>query len=357
MITMDKVLQMYSSPGNPQAFSGITNLKRKFKSKDITKALESTDSYTIKREAKKPKYYNPYYVWDKRKHIQIDLIDYASPKLKKIAAANKNFKYLFCAIDGFSRYAWVIPMKNKKEDTCVVTFNKLLDQMGETPKRVVSDRGSEFISKKFISNLEEKKIRPIHVNFKAGIVERFQRSLQSLIAKYQKFYNTLNFVDVLPKLLETYNSRYHRTIKMAPRDAEIDTNKNKVRLALKKYYLKATPGKKKIPKFEIGDKVRVQKQKSSFARGYDDVFSDEIYNISKINTTLPVPMYSLTSFDGQMQILANFYENELQKISGSPFKIIQILKEEKHPSGLERAYVELNVNNETLFAWVNKKDL
>ena len=69
------------------------------------------------------------------------------------------------------------------------------------------------------------------------------------------------------------------------------------------------------------------------------IFTSEIYNISSINNSLPIPMYSLTTFDGGVNILANFYENELQKISGMPFKIIEIIKTEKSPQGVIRHYM------------------
>ena len=339
----------YLTPGNPFAFSGITNLRSKFK--DVESRLESIDSYTIKREAKKPRKFNPYFVWEKRKHLQVDLIDFSAPKLKKISFANKRFRYLFCAIDGFSRFAWVVPMKNKKELTCINALNHIIEQMKIAPQRIISDRGSEFTSKGFINNLEKHGIKPIYANFKAGIVERFQRSLQSLISKYQKHYKTKNFISVLPSIVKTYNSRRHRIIGMSPEKAELDSNRDAVRTALEKYYNESYV--KKQPKFSIGDKVRVQRQRGAFGRGYDDIFSDEIYNISRINITLPIPMYSLTSFDGYEEILSRFNESELQRVSGSPLKIVDIIKTEKDPSGRIRKYAQVAVNNKLLYAWVN----
>ena len=124
-----------------------------------------------------------------------------------------------------------------------------------------------------------------------------------------------------------------------------------MRKSLRQYYSKVEI---KAPRFRIGDKVRVQKQQGSFARGYDDMFSNEIFNISKINTTLPIPMYSLTSFDGAEKIMANFNENELQRISGAPLKIIKILKTERLADGLIRDYAQVQVGKENLFAWINR---
>lgn len=350
-------MSRYFIPGDPLAFSGISNIRRVLKgsNKKVKKALESIDVYTTKREAKRPKRYNPYYVWEKRKHIQMDLIDYSSPKLRPIVQANRGMKYLFCAIDGFTKYAWILPMKDKKDKTCVETFNKILEQMVLKPQRVVSDRGSEFTSAKFLKNLESHNIKPVYANFKAGIVERFQRSIQSIITKYQGHTKSKRFIDVLPLLLDTYNNRYHRTIKMSPKNAENDDNRFSVRTNLRAYYDKV---KQKPNELNVGDKVKVQKQKSKFARGYDDIFSRQIFNISKVNRTLPIPMYSLTTFDGSDEIIANFYSNELQKVSGTPFEVVKIIKREQLPKkGLTRVFAEIKVNGEKFFAWLNESDL
>ena len=321
---------------------------------EIEKGLESINTYTIKREAKKPRHYNPYYVWEKRKLIQIDLIDYSSPKLKTIVSSNYGYKYLFCAIDTFTRYAWVLPMKDKTNTTCVETFNRLLLQMGTAPQRILSDSGSEFKSELFQKNLKKHRITPIFANYKAGTVERFQRTIQSLITKFQKHNNTKSFIKQLPLILKSYNSRYHRIIKMSPRDAEKIENRFKLRANLRLYYNRAVT---KQSRFSIGDKVRVQRQQGKFARGYDDIFSHEIFNISEVNETLPVPMYSLTSFDGENEVRARFYGTELQKVSGEPFEIIGILKKEKATDGTIRYFAEVTVNDDKLLAWIKAADI
>ena len=243
------ILEAYATLGEPTAFSGIKNLRRVYPRKDLDR-LQELDSYTIKREAKRPRKYNPYYVWQKRKLVQIDLIDYASPKLKSIVNANDGMKYLFCAIDTFSRFAWVEPMKNKTDSECVNSFNKILERMGmPKPQRILSDRGSEFVSRRFQNNLKKYNIRPRYANYKAGTVERFQRSLQSLIAKYQRHNNTKRFISELPLIVKTYNSRYHRTIRMSPANADKDSNRPAVRRALKRYYGRVA---EKSPTLKIG---------------------------------------------------------------------------------------------------------
>ena len=49
----------------------------------------------------------------------VDLAD-----MQSLSKYNKEIKYLLCAIDLFSKYAWVIPIKDKKGTSIVNAFKK-----------------------------------------------------------------------------------------------------------------------------------------------------------------------------------------------------------------------------------------
>ena len=61
---------------------------------------------------------------------------------------NKGIKYLLCAIDLFSKYAWVIPIKDKKGTSIVNAFKKTISKEKKTNKIWV-DQGSEFYNQSF----------------------------------------------------------------------------------------------------------------------------------------------------------------------------------------------------------------
>ena len=44
--------------------------------------------------------------------------------MKSLSKYNKGIKYLLCAIDLFSKYAWVVPVKDKKELVLLMHFKK-----------------------------------------------------------------------------------------------------------------------------------------------------------------------------------------------------------------------------------------
>ena len=51
-------------------------------------------------------------------------------------------KYLFCAIDLFSKYAWIIPLKNKKGVSIVNALQKFLDSSNRKPNKIWIDQGN-----------------------------------------------------------------------------------------------------------------------------------------------------------------------------------------------------------------------
>ena len=61
---------------------------------------------------------------------------------------NKRIKHLLCAIDLFSKYAWVIPLKDKKGTSIVNVFQKIISKERKLNKTWV-DQGSEFYNQSF----------------------------------------------------------------------------------------------------------------------------------------------------------------------------------------------------------------
>ena len=69
----------------------------------------------------------------------IDLAD-----MQLLSKFNKGFRFLLCVIDIFSKYAWVIPLKDKKGVSIVNVFQKILKESDRKPNKIWVDKGSEF---------------------------------------------------------------------------------------------------------------------------------------------------------------------------------------------------------------------
>ena len=62
--------------------------------------------------------------------------------MQLISKFNKGFRFLLYVIDIFSKYAWVVPLKDKKGISIVNAFQKKLDKSGRKPNKLWVDKGS-----------------------------------------------------------------------------------------------------------------------------------------------------------------------------------------------------------------------
>ena len=69
--------------------------------------------------------------------------------MQSISKFNKGFRFLLCVIDLFSKYAWVVPLKDKKGVTIVNAFQKILKDSMRKPNKIWVDKGSEFYNNSF----------------------------------------------------------------------------------------------------------------------------------------------------------------------------------------------------------------
>ena len=106
--------------------SGITN--------DSNYQLANDLHKPIIRKFKKRKVYSLF-----RDNIWGDVLD----DMQSLSKYNKWIKYLLCAIDLFSKFAWVIPLKDKKGTSIVNAFQKIISK-GRKPNKIWVDQGSEF---------------------------------------------------------------------------------------------------------------------------------------------------------------------------------------------------------------------
>ena len=78
--------------------------------------------------------------------------------MQLISKFNKRFRFLLCVIDIFSKYAWVIPLKDKKGISIVNAFQKILDDSKRKPNKIWVDKGSEFYNNSFKKCLKDNDI-------------------------------------------------------------------------------------------------------------------------------------------------------------------------------------------------------
>ena len=144
--------------------------------------------------------------------------------MQSLSKYNKGIKYLLCAIDLFSKYAWVIPIKDKKWTSIVNAFKKMISEKSKAESKqrrkankIWVDQGSEFYNKSFkvflkINNIE---MYSTYNERKSVVPERFIRTLKKIL-KHMTAISKNVYFDVFDYIVNKYNNTVHRTIKMKP---------------------------------------------------------------------------------------------------------------------------------------------
>ena len=185
----------------------------------------------------------------------VDLAD-----MQLLSKYNKGIRFFLCVIDIFSKYAWVVSLKDKKSISIVKAFQSILKQSNSRkPNKIWVDNGSEFYNAYFKKWLRDNDIimYSTHNEGKSVVAERFIKTLKSKIYKYMTSISKNVYIDKLDDIVDEYNNTYRTTIKMKPIDVKDNT------------YINANKEiNNKDPKFKVGDHVRISKYKIIFAKGY-----------------------------------------------------------------------------------------
>ena len=265
-----------------------------------------------------------------------DLVD-----MQSFSKHNDGVKYLLNVIDVFSKYAWSVPLIDKTGKSMTRAFDTIVGK--RKPSKLWVDRGGEFYNRAMDRWLEENGIErySTYNEGKAVVVERFNRTLKTRMWKYMSANTTYRYIDVLDELLRKYNSSYHRSIRMTPIKASDKRNESAVWNHL--YGNAVDPIK---PKLKVGDRVRISKKKTIFEKGYTPNWTEEVFEITRVQDTTPVT-YKIKDWNG-VAIDGSFYEPELQKTAQDVFRIEKVIRRRG-----QRALVKWEGYPNTFNSWVS----
>ena len=224
-------------------------------------------------------------------------------QMQLLSRCNKGIRFLLCVIDIFSKYAWVVPLKDKNGISIVTAFQSILKQSNRRrPNKIWVDKGSGFYNVSFKKWLRDNNILMFltHNEGKSVVAERFIRTLKSKIYKYMTSISKNVYIDKLDDIVNEYNNTYHTSIKMKPIDVKDNT-----------YINTDKEINNKDPKFKVGDPVRISKYKNIFAKGYTPNWSEEVFVIKKVKNTVPWT-YVINDLNGE-EITGTFYEKKIAK--------------------------------------------
>lgn len=309
MTTVENIIKgIYDNASEPSAFSGAQKiylaLKQNGRDKvgihKIRKWLQTQDYYSLMKPVRRHFKRAKVVVSGRNEQLDIDLAD-----MQSLSKRNDNIKYLLVAIDVFSRYAWVRPLKDKTSKEVTKALLEILKHV--KPKKIRSDGGAEF-QNKLIKNVFSDNQIYHHTSLnevKANYVERFNKTLKTMIYRYMAKYRSDRYIDILQDLVKSYNKTPHRSLgNIAPNDVNKKNEANLWAYMYLKPNIKKNKkvngskrkGKKKIKqlyKYKIGQIVRISHQRGPFTRVYNEQWSYEVFKISRRFQIQYLPLYRL----------------------------------------------------------------
>ena len=124
---------------------------------------------------------------------------------------NRGVKYLLAVIDVFSKYGWLIPLKDKTGKSVASALKTIFEE--RKPKKVWVDKGKEFYNKDVKDLIT---LYSTENEEKASVVERWIRTMKEKMYKYFTANSANVYIDQLPDLVKEYNNTRHSSIKMTP---------------------------------------------------------------------------------------------------------------------------------------------
>ena len=130
--------------------------------------------------------------------------------MQKFSKWNKGYRYLLMVIGVFSKYGWIIPLKDKKGESVTEAFKTIFKE-GRKPQYLWVDKGKEFYNKHLKDLLEKNGIHMYSTENeeKSSVVERWNRTIKSKMWKQFTVQGNTMYLDMLPKLVKQYNNTKH----------------------------------------------------------------------------------------------------------------------------------------------------
>lgn len=262
----------------------------------ITKAdvdkwfLRSPHTSGAKRDYKQNSFVAP----GPKYEYQIDLFNYTQKYYDKPVETSA----LLC-IDIFTKQIEVIPLKDKTGKSWRSAMDELIKKMGK-PQVIMSDPDTAITSNEmeafFLAN---KDIKHIMTRRHAAFAERAIRTFKDELNKRVSLDTTVPWTHYISAILKRLNTgksgdddeaHVSRATKFTPEDAAkaenwFDVHNNMALKAMRN---------RKYPQIDVGDRVRVYKQRNVHTKEWEGDFKPHIETVTKITQSLGQTFYKVT---------------------------------------------------------------
>ena len=311
----------YKAYGTPSFFTGDAKIllkgyrnggyKPSIKLKDVKHFLSTQSVYGLHKKQINKFERNKIYSMFQGDIFAMDIAD-----MRAFSKVNDDYKYILIGIDAFSKKGYAVPVSNKKAANVLNAFKKMRGDIKYTIYNISVDNGNEFLGK-FKKWCKNKGINlyTVQGEQKNAIAERFILTIKTRLWRCFRYNGNHRWLEVLPKILNSYNESIHRSIKMTPNSVHNGNSHIVYSTLYPKPYIK------KPPVFKIGDAVRHSITLGDRGKKYEGKYSIPVFLIKKIkhNVRGKHPVYMLEKAFSKKEYPGWWYKHQLQKVDKATF--------------------------------------
>ena len=237
---------------------------------DVKDFLERQKS----RQTKGYRGFNSYVANEPLQELQIDIADFTAS-----GALNNGFRYLFVAVDIFTKFCHVVPIKAKQPPESIRAMKEILKVIG-VPEILYHDNEGSWNSGDFVQLLNQNNIKQIITSTPPPFAERMIQSLKQMIHTRLGGLeiDKQEWISILPSVLKKYNNTKHSTTGFSPNQATQGNDNIEIWLNI----INKANFNRKYPPLKISSEVRVYVKPTTMSKGYDSKWSKEMYKVVAI---------------------------------------------------------------------------
>ncbi|KAL3125832.1 hypothetical protein niasHT_005037 [Heterodera trifolii] len=347
---------LYKDLSSPVAFTSVEPLLKearksqpKINRTDVQNYLATQRTYTLHRQAKRRYRRLPTLAPGLHTEWQADLAIF-----DRLAKQNRGYSYLLVCIDTLSRQVFVEPVKTKTSVNMIRAFDRIFKRSKYIPWKVLTDQGKEFTARAVQQFFRAKDVEHFCMltspQFHAGMAERANRSIKERLYRYFTERNTYKWIDVVQDFVRAINHSPNSSIGMCP----ADVNFQNAEALRQKLHNAAENVVRSKPRYRVGDRVRIEKYKHVFQKGYLPRFTNELFKVAEVHSERSPVVYRLR--DEHNEIISGwFYANDLCKSledkQQKMYEIEKILKK-KRQNGVDYALVKWKGYSARFNSWI-----
>ncbi|KAL3070026.1 hypothetical protein niasHS_017315 [Heterodera schachtii] len=315
---------LYKDLSSPVAFTSVEPLLRearksqpKINRADVQNYLATQRTYTLHRQAKRRYRRLPTLAPGLHTEWQADLAIF-----DRLAKQNRGYKYLLVCIDTLSRQVFVEPVKTKTSANMIRAFEHIFKRSKYIPWKVLTDQGKEFTARAVQHFFRAKDVEHFCMltspQFHAGMAERANRSIKERLYRYFTERNTYTWIDVVQDIVLAINHSPNSSIGMRP----ADVNFKNAEALRQKLHNAAENVVRRQPRYRVGDRVRIEKYKHVFQKGYLPRFTNELFTVAEVHTERSPVVYRLR--DDHNEIISGTVEQQFVQVEWQTGNTVRI---------------------------------